>query len=150
MKKGFIQAYQNTTVSLLTNTLLPHAAPTPLSRLNTVSVPYFLCIIILELSQLLSSLLLIFLLMPFSTHTYKSTVILFCRCWTSLLFLYLLKTPVQLRETKSNLVQRKSIKQSPVYNVVVRLICELEKPTKLLFHCYLSSKAFLASFTISP
>lgn len=149
MKQGFIQAYQNTIVSLLTNTLLPHAAPTSVSRLNIVSVRYFLCIMILELSQSLFSLLLIFLLMPFSTRTYKSTLILFCRCLTSLLSLYLLKTPVQSQERKSNLVQRKS-KWPPVYNVFVRSICDLEKPTKLLFDCYLSSKAFLASFVISP
>jgi len=89
--------------------------------------------------------------MPFSTHTYKSTLISFYRCLTSLLSLDLLKTPVQSQERKrkSNLVQRKNIKWSPVDDVLVGLICDLEKPTKLLFHCYLSSKAFLASFTIS-
>lgn len=152
MKQGFIKAYQNTVVSLLRNTLLTHAAPISVSTLNIVSVPYFLCIIILELSQSLFSLLLIFLLMPFSTHTYKSTLLLFCRCLTSLISLYLQKTAAQSqdRKRKSNLVQRKSIKRSPVYNVLVRLICDLEKSTKLLFYCYLSSKAFLASFIVSP
>lgn len=35
MTHGFTQAYQNTVFSLITNTLLTHAAPTSVSRLNT-------------------------------------------------------------------------------------------------------------------
>lgn len=62
---------------------------------------YFLYILILELSQSLFSLLLILPLMPFSTHTQKSTFLLFCRCLTSLSSPFLRETPVQSQDTKS-------------------------------------------------
>lgn len=102
------------------------------------------------MSQSLFSLLLTLLLMPFSTHTHKSTFLLFCRCliwpvWVPHPYRKLLCS----HKTQSH-GQTKGIKRSPVYNGFVKLICDLEKSTQLFFYCYLSSKAFLASFIRSP
>lgn len=129
--------------SLLTNILLTHAAPTSGRRLNIISCISWFWNCHNHYSPSSSS-------SPWChsppTHINQPS---FCSAgvwpaWAPLPYRKLLCS----HKTQSH-AQTKGIKRSPVYNVLVKLICDLEKSTKPFFYCYLSSKGFLASFIIS-
>lgn len=94
-------AFHTSLAKLCTSTAHKYPFNTCSSHIWQEVEHYFLYILILELSQSLFSLLLILPLMPFSTHTHKSTFLLFCRCLTSLSSPSLQETPVQSQDTKS-------------------------------------------------